>query len=229
MIILVLPFISSMSVPVYYKLQGNNFWLSPKRCLYWEEQKAVILSDLHFGKTGHFRKSGIGIPQNVFKEDIQCLIDQISSFNPQQLIIVGDLFHSEANKEIQLFEKWRKDLASIHFHLIKGNHDILKDQWYQNANIQIHQSEMTIGKFRFVHDINSATNDSALYSFTGHIHPGIRLNGIAKQSLRFPCFYFGKEYAVLPDFSRFTGLHLIEPKKKETVIAIADDAIIQMQ
>jgi len=228
-IILVLPFISSMKAAFYYKLKENNFWLSPQRCLFWEEEKALIVSDLHFGKTGHFRKSGIGIPQNVFKEDIQRLIDQISSFKPKQLIIVGDLFHSEANKEMDLFIKWRNDFSSIQFHLIKGNHDILKDEWYKQANIYVHQNEMIISDFRFIHDFTTGTEGSQLYSFTGHIHPGIQVSGIAKQSLRFPCFYFGKEYAVLPAFSRFTGLHLIEPKKKEHVFAIVGHSIIQTQ
>ena len=30
--------------------------------MFWEEEKALIVSDLHFGKTGHFRKSGIAVP-----------------------------------------------------------------------------------------------------------------------------------------------------------------------
>ena len=220
-----------MKAPFFYRLKENNFWLSPQRCLFWEEEKAIILSDLHFGKTGHFRKSGIGVPQNVFREDLQRLIDVITQFKPQQLIIVGDLFHSEANKELELFAKWRHDFSSLHFNLIKGNHDILKDEWYHQANIQTHHHHLIIADFCFVHDAETATvsEPSSVYSFSGHIHPGIKINGIAKQSLRFPCFYFGETNAVLPAFGRFTGLHLIEPKKKENVYAIVNDSITKIQ
>ena len=87
-----------MNIPVCYKCREENVWLSPERTLFWEKEKALIVADLHFGKTGHFRKSGIGIPQQVFMEDIQRLIDQLTRFKVEQLIIVGDMFHSIANK-----------------------------------------------------------------------------------------------------------------------------------
>ena len=54
------------------------------------------------------------------------------------------------------------------------------------------------------------------YFFSGHIHPGIRIDGAGRQSLYFPCFYFGKKYAVLPAFSRFTGAAVIYPECRGT-------------
>jgi metallophosphoesterase superfamily enzyme len=54
----------------------------------------LIVSDLHFGKTGHFRKSGIAVPQSVYKKDLQRLFHQVQYFQPRKLIVVGDLFHS---------------------------------------------------------------------------------------------------------------------------------------
>ncbi len=206
--------------------------------MYWEEEKALIVSDLHFGKTGHFRKSGIAVPQAVYKEDLQRLVSQLQHFKPKELIIVGDLFHSDANKELELFQRWRKDLKALKIRLIKGNHDILQDDWYQKADIEVHQQEWIAHDFYFCHDLTDSrlkTHDSQLtshysrlYSFSGHIHPAIHLNGVAKQSLRFPCFYFTKKYAVLPAFSRFTGTHLIDPEKDEVIFAIAAEKIIRV-
>ena len=86
-----------MQLPLLYQLKENNFLLSSQRCLFWIEQKILIVTDLHLGKSGHFRKNGIAIPQTIFKEDIQRLFDQITFYKPTQLIIVGDLFHSVAN------------------------------------------------------------------------------------------------------------------------------------
>jgi metallophosphoesterase superfamily enzyme len=43
---------------------------------------------------------------------------------------------------------------------------------------------------------------------------------LGKQSLKFPCFYFSSNYAVLPAFSKFTGTAHIEPKPKDSVFAI---------
>ena len=137
-------------------LHQQTLWLSPERCIYWEEQNALIVSDLHFGKTGHFRKSGIPVPQNIYKEDLQRLVNQIQHFKPSQLIVVGDLFHSVANKELELFLKWRNDFTSLHIQLIKGNHDILKKEWYNAANIMVTKDHLSIANFCFVHDINDS-------------------------------------------------------------------------
>ena len=87
-----------MQAPIQYNIHQQNFWLSPQRCVFWQEQSALIVSDLHFGKTGHFRKNGIAVPTDIYKEDLQRLIDQLQFFKAKQIIAVGDLFHISANK-----------------------------------------------------------------------------------------------------------------------------------
>jgi DNA ligase-associated metallophosphoesterase len=224
--------------PVQYLFRSQTFWLSGHRSLFWEDERTLIVADLHLGKTGHFRKSGIAVPQTVFKEDLQRLMSELQYFKPQQVVIVGDLFHSEANKELELFKKWRKDISSVPIQLVKGNHDILHDDWYKKAGITIYDEELTVKNFCFKHDFSDSpkeslrtrlpTTDSELYSFSGHIHPGISINGSGKQSLHFPCFYFKKEYAVLPAFSRFTGTYPILPQKDENVFAIVNNGVMQI-
>lgn len=217
-----------MQQSVLYILQQQHLWLNPNRYIFWEEQKAIILSDVHFGKTGHFRKHGIAVPQSIFKEELQRLLDAITHHKAEKIIAVGDLFHSHANKEMDLFLKWRNDFAAIEFHLIKGNHDILKDEWYAAANIHL-QNILNIHPFGFIHDLNDIPGASnSDYFFSGHIHPGIQIKSTSKQSLRFPCFYFGENSAILPAFSRFTGLAGLKTKKSDTVFAIVEESIIQI-
>ena len=202
------------------KILDNTFLLSADRCLFWEEEKILILSDLHFGKTGHFRKEGIAVPQAVLKEDLQRFVTLIQNFKPDKIFVIGDMFHSHANKELAFFLKWRKDFASLSIELIKGNHDILKAGWYSNAGIDVIGDQLSVGNFIFAHDITNCELKESQYAFSGHIHPGISITGSGKQSLRLPCFYFGKQYAVLPAFSRFTGTYPVKPKRGETVYAI---------
>jgi metallophosphoesterase superfamily enzyme len=71
--------------------------------------------------------------------------------------------------------------------------------------------------------------DKPAYTFSGHIHPGIKIRGAGKQSLYFPCFYFGETYAVLPAFSRFTGLTRMEIKPRDKIFAIVENKIIKIQ
>ncbi len=217
--------------PLRFIFHGQTLWLSPARCIFWEEESALILSDLHFGKSGHFRKSGIGIPQNIFKEDLQKLFAQIGFFKPKVLLIAGDMFHSTANKEIELFLKWRNDFADVQFKLIRGNHDILSATFYKDANIDVVDNKLLVKDFCFTHDIASSCNDekNKHFTFSGHIHPGIKMNGTGNQSLMLPCFYFSKKYAVLPAFSAFTGLTKIKPSSSDHVFILLKSEVMQLQ
>ena len=219
-----------MKTPLKHIIHDHTFWLSPERVIFWEEKRALILSDLHFGKTGHFRKAGIPVPQHVYKQDLQRLFHQVQHFQPSQLIVVGDLFHSNTNRELDLFYKWRKDHATLSIHLVKGNHDILKDDCYQQADIHT-SKELILPPFSFLHDpqqtATGGTSDH--YCFSGHLHPGIVMKGTGKQTLRFPCFYFGEDRAILPAFSRFTGIAPIEPKENEKVFVIVENKVVELQ
>lgn len=217
-----------MQPPIPFQLKNQHLWISPDRALFWEEQKALIVSDLHFGKTGHFRKAGIAVPPAVFIEDLQRLFNQVQYFQPSTLIVVGDLFHSKQNKELEMFRKWRDDLPNVKLQLIKGNHDIIQDNWYEAATIEVQEESLTIGEFCFRHDLETGEPGKDTYLFSGHIHPGIVINGLGKQSLRFPCFYFTKEYCVLPAFSHFTGVYIIDPKPGEEVFAIVNNSIMHL-
>ena len=195
-----------------FRIREQQLWLTSGRSIFWEEERALIASDLHFGKTGHFRKSGLPVPQAVYREDLQRLVSQIM---------------------------WRENFPYLEIRLIKGNHDILDAAWYIGAGIKVCHPHLAMNHFQFVHDIETDildkmnTNPGAWsthnYSFSGHIHRGIRVSGAGRQSLCFPCFYFGQDYAVLPAFSRFTGVAMIQPEKNEHVFAIVEDRIMQIQ
>jgi uncharacterized protein len=220
-----------MASLVKHTIHKNDFILSSDRVVFWEQEKIIILSDLHLGKSGHFRKSGIAIPYAVMKEDMQRLVSTIQFFKPELVLIVGDLFHSVANKEHELFLKWRNDLLHVPMLLVKGNHDIVAEEWYAAAKISIAEKYWRKNNFLFVHHIEDAAVYEAGerdYFFSGHIHPAVSIKGAGKQSLRFACFYFTRKYAVLPAFGKFTGTYLVVPSKGEQAFAIVNNSVIQL-
>lgn len=224
-----------MKTPHSFNISGQQLWLTPLKAIYWENASALILSDLHFGKTGHFRKSGIGVPQEIFKQDLQRLFHLVQYYQPKELLIVGDFFHSSYNRESDWFARWRKDHASLECRLIRGNHDILKSNWYEEQEIEVIQGLYKRGPFGFIHDaadledLEADQLEEDTYIFTGHLHPGIRLSGSGKQSVRLPCYYFGKRQAILPAFSAFSGMALISPELDASIFAIAGQEIIALQ
>jgi DNA ligase-associated metallophosphoesterase len=186
----------------------------------------LVISDLHFGKTGHFRKSGIAVPQDVYKEDLHRLMQQVQYFQPNKIIFTGDLFHSYENQEHQLFAKWRNAISAQSIHLVRGNHDLLSNQVYYDLGLEVHENIYAADPFVFIHDLNTLDeNAPAGYRISGHIHPGVRISGQGKQSLSFPCFYFSEHFAILPAFSKFTGFVVIKPLKGDAVFAIVKSNI----
>ena len=61
-------------------IRNQNIILTNQRALFWEESSALIFSDLHLGKTAHFRKNGIALPDNLIQNDLQRLSDLIHHF-----------------------------------------------------------------------------------------------------------------------------------------------------
>jgi DNA ligase-associated metallophosphoesterase len=209
-----------------FQIRNQQLVLTNERCIYWKDQKLILLSDTHFGKSGHFRKEGIGVPQRVMENDLTRLQHITSFFQPKGLLIIGDLFHSKYNQEIKLFEAFRRNNSFIDIHLISGNHDILHEEQYKHLDIHHHGIRLNLGPFTFVHDIHDSSKDEETYYFCGHLHPGISIQGKAKQKLKFPCFYFTENHACLPAFSLFTGMGMIKPRKKDQAFMITKESII---
>ncbi len=223
-----------MQPQIFCERLGQRLLLSAGRCLFWEAEQTLVLSDLHLGKSGHFRKSGIAVPQQVFREDLHRLFSLLQQFKPRQLLVIGDLFHSRENREHDWFLKWRRDLQQLQICLVRGNHDILTESWYHSAGIDTVGDEVAIGPFRFVHDYADITTPAPdAFYFSGHLHPAVRLPGGSRQTVSLSCFYFTDHYAVLPAFGRFTGNHLIRPKKRDAVFAVVpadpQPGILQLQ
>jgi len=65
-----------------------------------------------------------------------------------------------------------------------------------------------------------------LFTICGHIHPGIRLKGPGKQTLKLPCFHKKTHQLILPAFGEFTGSHTISPDKEDEIFVITSDEVI---
>lgn len=215
-----------MQAPILHKISGQHLWLSEQRSLFWEEERSLVLSDLHFGKTGHFRKAGIPVPQHVYREDLQRLVNLLHYFKPQQLLVAGDFFHSSANTELDWFRRWREDFSALQITLVRGNHDILNHAWYAGASIEVVAPTLERRPFLFSHDAVEAPPGT--YSFFGHLHPGVLIHGPGRQSLRFPCFYFTERFCILPAFSKFTGTVAMNRSEATAIFAIVENELIKL-
>ncbi len=211
----------------HFEFLGQDLQLLPQRAIFWKEKKALILADLHLGKATHFQKEGIPVPVGVFEDDLKRLSQIVEHFQATDIYFLGDLFHSVHNEEWELFKDWMKE-HDQDFHLILGNHDILREKDYESAAFASLTERFEAPPFVFIHDSEDREEESELYPLAGHVHPSVRISG-PRNSLRLPCFYFGKEYGLVPAFGRFTGTALIRPKRPDKVFAIVESKVLQVQ
>lgn len=209
------------------KSQGEELSLDKERALFLPKHQLLAISDLHLGKSAHFRQAGLQVPSTIAQTDLQRLSLLIKQYNPKTLLVNGDMFHHGLNTDIDEFSVWRKQYQELNFLLVKGNHDRLSEANYAAMNIEIHEPNFCLGPFCFIHDAPNGMEEE-LYPISGHIHPGVTIVGKAKQRLKFPCFYFGKDYAVLPAFSLFTGLYTVYPKANERIFAVTPKSVVEV-
>lgn len=206
---------------------GEELILDKERALYLPQHQLLAISDLHLGKSAHFRSAGVQVPSTIAQNDLHRLNLLIEKYKPQTLLINGDMFHHGLNSDIDEFATWRKQFRELNFLLVKGNHDRLAYADYASMQIDIHEPSFCLGPFCFIHDAPKCTEEE-LYPISGHVHPGVTIVGRAKQRLKFPCFYFGRDYAVLPAFSTFTGLYNIYPKTNEQIFAVTPNSVLEV-
>ncbi|MDO1450924.1 ligase-associated DNA damage response endonuclease PdeM [Rhodocytophaga aerolata] len=206
-----------------FSLLEQTLVLLPEKAIIWKEKGILLVADVHLGKVNHFRKSGIAVPQTVAITDYPVLDRILNQYTIQEVVFLGDLFHSQANHACVEFSKWVLNYQHIRFTLVKGNHDILPKSFYDTATISLCMQSLLNPPFIFSH--TPLTEPSPYYTLCGHIHPAVTLYGKGKQVLTLPCFYFGKSTGILPAFGSFTGKAIINPEPESRVFAIAGTVV----
>lgn len=204
-------------------IHNQDFILHQSGAVFWEEKKILLISDVHLGKVAHFRKHGIGIPNDAIFENFTRLNTVLELFSPEGIIFLGDLFHSKINKEWDFFVEWTKQ-HSQKIILVEGNHDIISKQYYDDLNIEIY-NELTIDDFLLTHH---PTEKEGFFNFCGHIHPGIKLKGLGRQFLSLSCFFRKPNQLIFPAFGEFTGNFYLIPTENDKAYAITKEGIIEV-
>src|SRR5690606_331301 len=112
----------------------------------------------------------------------------LRTWKPKSVLLLGDLFHSELNREWLWFEALLREYEKVQFVLVMGNHDILPEKAYKIPNLE---KKMWHEEKRFIFS-HAPLGEVSKLNICGHIHPGLEISGKARQSFRLPCFYSDK-------------------------------------
>ena len=199
--------------------------LLPQKAAFWKERSTLIVSDLHLGKAGHFRKHGIAVPGQANAENLWHLSGLLMEHKPDRLLLLGDLFHSDYNHEWESFTDMLGNFPDLSTELVLGNHDVLPRSAFESEGIVCHDA-LSEGGIYFTHEPCEPVEYAKGYNLCGHIHPAIILRGKGRQSLRLPVFWFGSKGGVLPAFGYFTGMHVVRPAKTDKVFAVTSEDVM---
>jgi DNA ligase-associated metallophosphoesterase len=205
--------------------KGEVLTLTNQRVLFWAKEQALILSDLHVGKSATFRKHGIPISRKVLEDDLAKLSALIEHFQAQKLIVVGDLFHAEYNKDISYFKDWLGQ-NQITIELIAGNHDRHSERFYEELGLKVYSKEKISDVIRFVHDETAPAEN--YFTISGHTHPGVLIKGKGRQYIKLPCFQVTEHQLILPAFSKFTGLNTNNLPDNCTCYGFTETSIVKI-
>jgi DNA ligase-associated metallophosphoesterase len=166
--------------------------------LFWEEQRLLVVSDLHLEKGSSFATRGVLLPPYDTVATLSRLAGVIARHDPGMVIALGDSFH-DRDAHQRLSRTDRDALTALQARRdwiwISGNHDPVLPSGLGG----VVASEVAIGPIAFRHEPTGASGEIA-----GHLHPKARVPTRGRTMER-RCFACDGERAVMPAFGAYTG------------------------
>jgi DNA ligase-associated metallophosphoesterase len=166
--------------------------------LFWEDERLLVVSDLHLEKGSSFATRGVLLPPYDTVATLSRLAAVIARHDPRTVIALGDSFH-DRNAHDRLSGPDRDAIAALQMRRdwiwISGNHDPALPSDLGG----IVASEVAVGPIAFRHEPTGASGEIA-----GHLHPKARVSTRGRAMER-RCFASDGERAVMPAFGAYTG------------------------
>ncbi|GLS85617.1 metallophosphoesterase [Cypionkella aquatica] len=177
-----------------FTLASADLSALPSGALHWPDQRLLVVSDLHFGKSERLARRGGGLlPPFETRDTLQRLDDDLEASGARRVICLGDSFDDlHAAEAMDAADQlWLTRLmAGRDWTWIEGNHDA-----GPFALGGSHRATCQIGPLAFRHVATAETPE-----ISGHYHPKLRLAGQARR-----CFLLDAARVILPAYGSYTG------------------------
>ena len=177
---------------------GVSLFADLSGALFWEEERLLVVSDLHLEKGSSFAARGLLLPPYDTAATLSRLASVIARHDPRRVIALGDSFH-DRNAHERLAPLDREAILSLQARRdwiwISGNHDPAPPREIGG----VAASDVAIGPIVFRHEPTGAVGEVA-----GHLHPKARVAARGR-SMERRCFASDGERAVMPAFGAYTG------------------------
>lgn len=180
-----------------FKFRNQMLHALPSGALFWPDQAALCVSDLHLGKSERIaRRGGMLLPPYEGLDTLANLESDLRKTDAKLMICLGDSFDDlaagESLPEAETALLFRL-MAGRRWIWIEGNHDPGPLPFGGS-----HMAEFSLASLTFRH-IAAA---DATGEVSGHYHPKARL---PKRSITRPAFLFDDRRLILPAYGTYTG------------------------
>jgi len=181
-----------------------------------EEERALLVADLHLGYAWAHRQQGNLMPIGGAEDTLDRLQALVNEYAPREIIVLGDIIHAAVAEKAVLTDLRRLNELGAPVSLIAGNHDKQLALMLRRAGVDaVLRREIELGGNLLLHgDFGDETMAEACCLsiaaqggrvILGHEHPAISLSDGFVTRLHCPCFLLGDDVLVLPAFSRWSA------------------------
>ena len=182
-----------------FPFAGQEFALAPSRALYWAEERALLVADLHLEKASFFAQRGQMLPPYDSRETLSRIAAAIRETGARRVLCLGDNFHdSHGPARLEPHAGGMLDalMRATEWVWITGNHDT-KDASAAAEGV----AELEVRGIMLRHEARPGETGPEL---SGHFHPKFSVTARGRRVAR-PCAVASEHRLILPAFGALTG------------------------
>ena len=191
---------ADVSPPAMLSVNGADLVLDLAGALYWPDESALVVADLHLEKGSSFATRGMLLPPYDTAATLALLGRAVARYAPRLVIALGDSFH-DGDGPARLMADDRGALAGLQrgrdWVWIAGNHDPNP----ANNIGGVFTRSLSLGPLTFRHEPSEGAADGEI---AGHLHPSARVSQRGRAVTR-KCFAADAHRMVMPAFGAYTG------------------------
>jgi len=188
---------------------GQEFALTRSNALYWRDENALLVADLHLEKASFFARTGQFLPPYDSRETLTRLAAAVKETGARRVYTLGDNFHDgEGALRLEGHAAGMLDALTraLDFVWITGNHDVKHRDHAPHTVGGTFVAELELAGMVLRHEAKAGETRPEL---SGHFHPRLRLK-VREKHIRRACAVVSEDAAgagrmILPSFGTLTG------------------------
>lgn len=184
---------------VPFSFAHQEFSLAVSRALFWAEENALLVADLHLEKASFFARHGQMLPPYDSRATLERLAEALRETNARRVYCLGDSFHDSAGVDrLEPHAAGMLDALTraTEWVWITGNHD--EDARAPGGTIV---DELSTRGLSLRHIARAGAQGCEV---SGHFHPKLRVR-VRGRSIARACAVASENRLILPAFGALTG------------------------